>query len=416
MLRRKQLVVRCLFARRRARRRSAIGCSRTSSRVNLIAWLWLAGVLAGCRGGAYTASTLPLEMQAAPLPPNSSLNLEQLSAAGVGSSQIGPGDLVQITIVSGSGEEKVTPVPARVGADGTVLVPLIGPVAVAGMEPIAAEQCITAAAVERKIFVQPQVTLTVTKQAVNRVTVLGAVAKPGVVELPRGSSDLASALAAAGGLAKEAGTRVEILHRGSPTYAAKQRAARDGDKSGEVNLVSFTDARNPAFAPPELVPPGADQESTSLSTTPSSGDVTRIDLAQGGSSALESRTLEDSDVVMVLPDDKRLIHVTGLVRKPDQFELPRDKEIRLLDALAMAGGTSSPVADKVFVIRQMPNMREPAIIKLSMADAMHNGDENLRLTAGDLVSVESTMSTMMVDTVGKFFRMAVGLNSSVVAF
>jgi polysaccharide export outer membrane protein len=119
---------------------------------------------------------------------------------------------------------------------------------------------------------------------------------------------------------------------------------------------------------------------------------------------------------MVLSEQKRLIHVTGLVVKPNQFELTREKEIRVLDAIAMAGGTSSPVADKVIIIRHLPNMMEPALVKVSIWRAKRNGDENLRLAAGDLVSVESTASTMAVDTMTKFFRVALGVSGNVAAF
>jgi polysaccharide export outer membrane protein len=119
---------------------------------------------------------------------------------------------------------------------------------------------------------------------------------------------------------------------------------------------------------------------------------------------------------MVMPQEKQVIHVTGLVAKPNQFELPRNKDIRVLDALAMAGGTNSPVADKVFVIRQVPNEAQPAVIKVSIRAAKRHGDENLLLAAGDLVSVESTPATMTVDTLTKFFRVAFGVSGNMAAF
>jgi polysaccharide export outer membrane protein len=347
----------------------------------------------GCQAN-YKARNLPLALQAPPAPTSSNINLEQMSGAGVGTAQIGPGDLVQITIVTGSSDERVTPIPARVAYDGMVMVPLIGDVHVSGLEPVAAEARIAAAAVERGIYRQPHVTLTVTQPAVNKVTVLGAVAKPGVVELPRGSCDLASAVAAAGGLSKDAGTQIEVMHRGQASFMAggdpKQGIAQNG-----VVLAAYNEP---------------------LSSRPPQDEVTRIDLAQVSGSPVDIRKLDDRDVVMVLPAEKRVIHVTGLVKTPDQFELPRDKDIRVLDAIAMAGGTTSPVADKIFVIRQLPNMTEPTVIKVSMYSAKHDGNENIRLAAGDLVSVESTAVTMAVETVGKFFRVALGLNGSVSAF
>ena len=383
-----------------------------------VAWMAFGCVLEGCQSPNYTARNLPLELQAPAAPASTGINLERLGSSGIGTSQIGPGDLVEITVVSGNSDERVVPVPSRVARDGTVVVPLIGPVSVGGLEPVAAEQRIAAAALERGIYRQPHVTLTVAEQAVNRVTVLGAVAKPGVVELPRGSCDLASALAAAGGLSKEAGTRVEILHRGNRSFLAGQ-SPKKGDISDDgVRLASYTDPVNPTAAPLELASPTADPEEIASRTIaqPGAAEMTRIDLAQSGPATPENRKLDDSDVVMVLPDDKRVIHVTGLVSKPDQFELTRDKDIRLLDAIAMAGGTTSPVADKVYVIRRLPNMAEPEVIKVSMSAAKQNGDENLRLAAGDLVSVESTLTTMTLDTVGKFFRLAVGLNGRVAGF
>jgi polysaccharide export outer membrane protein len=340
----------------------------------------------GCKTANYKAAELPVELRAAPAPASTGINLERMVGAGVGTSQIGPGDLVQITIVSGSGAERVAPVPARVAQDGTVMVPLIGSVPVGGVEPIAAEQRIAAAAIERGIYRQPYVTLTVTEPAVNRVTVLGAVAKPGVVELPRGSCDLASAIAAAGGLAKNASTRIEILHRGERSFLADNANQPNGASANGVTLASYD------------APSGASDRQ----------DVSRIDLAQAGPAAQQNRRLDDRDVVMVMPEETHVIHVTGLVKKPNQLELPRDKDIRVLDAIAMAGGVASPVADKVFVIRQVPNDPQPAVIKVSIAKAKRLGDENLLLAAGDLVSVESTPATMTVDMVSKFFRIALG--------
>jgi polysaccharide export outer membrane protein len=352
----------------------------------------------GCRTASFTASNLPVELRAIPAPTSTGINLERMAGGGgVGTSQIGPGDLVEITIVSGSGEERVLPVPARVAQDGTVMVPLIGSVPVGGVEPVAAEQRIAAAAIERGIYRQPYVTLTVKEPAVNRVTVLGAVAKPGVVELPRGACDLASAIAAAGGLAKDASTRIEILHRGTRTFLAE-----NGKPAGDSPDVNTTE--------------GVTLASYNEQSVAGPPDLARIDLAQAGPMASQNRRLDDRDVVMVMPRESHVIHVTGLVKTPDQFELPHDKDIRVLDALAMAGGVTSPVADKVYVIRQVPGGGKPAVIRVSVAKAKRSGEENMLLAAGDLVSVENTVATVTVDTVGKFFRVALGLNGSVTAF
>jgi polysaccharide export outer membrane protein len=348
------------------------------------------------------------------------INLEPMGGTGTGTTQIAPGDLVEITIVSGDGDERARPLPARVSNEGNVMVPLVGAVAVSGLEPMAAEQRIATAAIDRGIYRQPHVTLTITEPAVNRITVLGAVKKPGVVELPRGSSDLASALAAAGGLSNQAGTKVEVLRRGSPSFLAGQPAGQSASNPDGVRLASYTPAANPAglpFGAPAPFQVDGQRLATSTAWQPPPAGVTRIDLAQAAPMASpENRKLEDCDVVMVLEKDTNTIHVTGLVRKPAQFEFERDEDLRVLDAIAMAGGTTTPVANKVYVIRQLPNMREPVVIKLSISGAKLNGNENLLLAAGDLVSVESTPATMLVDTVSRFMRMSLGLSGRVLSF
>lgn len=351
--------------------------------------------LIGCRAHNLKPRNMPLDLQAPLAPMSTSINLERMGSEGARTSQIAPGDLVSVTIVSGNADERVAPVPVRVGHDGTIMVPLVGPVVIGAMEPVAAESEIAAAAIERGIYRQPAVTVTVTERAINRITVLGAVAKPGVVELPRGSCDLATALAAAGGLATNAGTQVEILHRGDPLKSTTNENSLT-ESSNAIHLTSLTEPTN-------MTPGGPLQ-------------MVRLDLSLAGASATQSQRLDDRDVVNVLPQEKRLVHVTGLVRRPDQFELARDKDIRVLDAIAMAGGTTSAVADKVYVIRKLRNMTDPTVIEVSIARAKHSGDENLRLAEGDLVSVEETMTTMTVDTISKFFRVALGLNGSVAAF
>jgi polysaccharide export outer membrane protein len=120
--------------------------------------------------------------------------------------------------------------------------------------------------------------------------------------------------------------------------------------------------------------------------------------------------LEDGDVVNVERRDPQPVHVIGLVLKPGQFELPVNQDMHLLDVLALAGGVSLNVADKIHVIRNVAGREEPAVIELSLRDAKSGGKSNLRLAPGDVVSVEETPMTVAMDTVRTFFR--VGFTSA----
>jgi polysaccharide export outer membrane protein len=283
----------------------------------------------------------------------------------------------------------------RVTAEGTVDATSIGPVPVAGLEPSVAEQRIAQAAIERGVYVRPTVTLQIIKPAVNRITVLGAVKEPGVKELRKGSSDLARALAAAGGLTEEASTKVDVLRNSAETFMADGSAKPQAAGQDGVVLASY-DAGTGNAAP--------------------TARTERVDLAMAATKTTPNYTLGDRDVVMVLPQDKQFIHVTGLVRLPNQFEMPRHQDITVMDAIALAGGVSSPMADKVLIVRRLPEMTTPAVIEVSIKEAKANGEENLRLAAGDLVSVERTPSTIIVDSVMTMFRVGFSVGGNLVAF
>jgi polysaccharide export outer membrane protein len=73
--------------------------------------------------------------------------------------------------------------------------------------------------------------------------------------------------------------------------------------------------------------------------------------------------------------------------------------MHLLDALSLAGGTSNQLADKIFVIRQVAGSKNPAVIQVSYREAKRSADSNLRLGPGDVVSVEQTPATVLMDVV-----------------
>jgi polysaccharide export outer membrane protein len=352
---------------------------RPNNRLFLIALATIVAI--GCHQQALKASKLPPEFRAARRAHRDTINLATIAAPGGGESRIDPGDLLELTIATGRDEEKPIKVLTRVSDAGSADIPLVGAVQVAGAEPFEASQQVAQASIERGIYRQPHVSLEIKSKSVNRVTVLGAVASPGVHELPRASSDLVQALAKAGGMSEEAGTVVEIV-------------------------------RQPPIFTPSTVQPASYQQTPPLQQLP---QTERIDLATAKPASGDYH-LGDRDIVMVMPRDKELVFVSGLVNKPGQFDLPTKQELRLLDAIAMAGGLSSNVADKVLIIRHVPNRPEPVPIRASIAAAKRNGQENLVLGPGDVVSVEQTPATAVVDALMKLLRFSVGVAGSTTVF
>ena len=121
-------------------------------------------------------------------------------------------------------------------------------------------------------------------------------------------------------------------------------------------------------------------------------------------------------VVMVPELDQNPIQVLGLVLRPGEYKLPADRDLRVLDVLAMAGGLSSPVADKVFVIRRIPHKPEAQVIKVSYQKAKRKRSENIRLASGDVVSVERTPLTVAFDAFNRFINVGIGATARVPLF
>lgn len=353
----------------------------------------------GCHSAQYRAADLPQHLRRSAMLNSSQIQVSSLASGGGRSTAIGADDLLAVKVVTGIETTEQEPLLVRVDADGDAELPVVGSVRVAGLDVANAGRRIAAAAVERGIYQQPQVTVQMHEQATNRVVVLGAVTNPGTYDIPRTGCDVASAIAAAGGLTEEAGPEVELLRQSRTGLITADADPADsapiGDESDDVQQVAYQ------------------------STAAGEPVTERINLAQANASSATNQRLDDRDVVMVQPKEKRVFHVTGLVERPDQFELPDDQVIRVLDAVALAGGTSSAVADRVFVIR--PNeddsdLDRPVVIEVSIAKAKMSGDENLVIGAGDLVSVEQTVATTVLDTMNNFFRVTMGVSSRLTAF
>lgn len=332
---------------------------------------------ATCRQKAENAQTLDLSKLATQYPSNE---------------LIGTGDVVEVTIAAGLGATEAVIFPTRVGEDGTANIPVVGPVELAGMELSDAEGAIASVAVSRGLYRQPHVTVTMKRRRLNRITVLGAVNKPGVVELPRDASDLLAAIVAAGNLSPTAGTHVEIRNPDKVTPSP----SRNSDPIARVSGQTETNT-------PDAMTAGVGAKKT-----------IQIDLV---SAVKEGRgteyRLQDGAVINVERHDYQPLQVIGLVTKPGKFDFPVGKDIHVLDAIALAGGVSSKAANKIYVIRQRPSNSDPAVVTVSMQKAKSNGQENLLLQPGDVVSVEQTAATVMLDTITQVIRFTIGGSAAI---
>jgi polysaccharide export outer membrane protein len=335
------------------------------------AGLWLAGVFGCYWGRTYTAAGLPGDLEPPPVHDVQTLDLARLAGPPVANDRIECGDVIEVSITAALSPDAVISFPVRLGDDGTALLPEIGPVALAGLNLGVAEQAIGAACAQRGLYRQPRVTVTMRQQRLNRVTVVGAVKTPGVHELPRSASYLLAALVSAGGLADNAGPRVEIRCPVRPPLVAE--------------------------APPAPGPAGVHFAGAERAASPPMAYVS-LNLAEAVSQGVGTQYLADGTVIMVQKLRPQPYQVIGLVHKPGEYEFPVGRDVRLLGAIAQAGGASYSLADKVYIIRKKANGDE-VVIQASLERAKHHKEDNLRLQAGDVVSVEHNALTLLLDTI-----------------
>jgi polysaccharide export outer membrane protein len=304
------------------------------------------------------------------------MNLTRLAQARPNNEQIFTGDVLEVAISTGLERTAATRWKLRVAEDGAITVPLVGPVTVAGMVLPQAEYAIGEASVARGIYRSPQVAVYVAERRSVRVSIAGEVLRPGDYELPLAQADLLAAIAAAGGLkSATAGEVIEISHPAS-SYPVQQ------------------------VAYPGAMPP------------PDGRNVT-VNLQDLGAGMGGDFHLENGSVVMVTKRPPRSFSVLGLVRRPGNFDGLNDEDLHLLDAIAMAGGRTMEIADKVRVYRQIEGQETPVVIDASFKDALAGGPDNLRLAPGDVVSVEDTPLTMALTAIRSFARFSVGATARV---
>jgi polysaccharide biosynthesis/export protein len=120
--------------------------------------------------------------------------------------QLGPGDSVSIQVY-GQPDMATT---VYVSDDGTIPVPLAGPVQIAGLSPSEASKRIEKALKDGMFLVDPHVTLTVTVSRSQRVSVLGQVGKPGLYPI-ESNTTIFDLLAMAGGALDTSSEEIFLL-------------------------------------------------------------------------------------------------------------------------------------------------------------------------------------------------------------
>ena len=124
--------------------------------------------------------------------------------------KLGSGDAIRVTVF----QQPDLLTEARISDKGTISMPLVGEIKVAGMTQAQAAGAIAGELKKGKYLKNPQVTVALTTVRSRQVSVLGLVTRPGRYALDDTSSNLSDVVAAAGGIAQGGSEQVTVIRNG----------------------------------------------------------------------------------------------------------------------------------------------------------------------------------------------------------
>lgn len=249
--------------------------------------------------------------------------------------RVGPKDLLEISVF-GADELSRT---VRVSEDGKVSLPLLGEVLVDGLTKSELEKKL-ADLLGEKYVQNPQVTVFIREYQSKRVSVLGAVEKPGPYQL-LGRQTLMQIVSEAGGLTRDAGSDIIIIRQ---------------------------------------LPDGT---STSLR-------ISIDDLFLKGDAKLNV-PLEAGDIVNIPVDKLVAVYVFGQVKNPGALQVKKSAMPTLLQAIAQAGGFTDRASRGGVVIKRMDETGKEKEIKVNVRSILNNKQKDVPLLENDTVYVPESL-------------------------
>ena len=264
--------------------------------------------------------------------------------------QIGAEDLLQITVFNipdvggrdvgararpdaGGGVSPRT-VSVRVSHEGLISLPLIGDIKVAGLTPSGLERELKRQ--YDKYIYDPQVSVLVTEHR-QRVSVIGAVTKTGIIELT-GTMTVIEILAMAGGVTDQAGTQVHIYRQGP-----------NGRESHVIDLLVL---------------------------------ASNASLINANNAGLINMPVQPGDIINV--PIAGMFFVDGAVKAPGSYPLGR--RYSLSQALTKAGGLDRDLySSDIVIFRRGPSGVEP--INIDVNQVLAGSTIDLQIEADDVILV-----------------------------
>ncbi len=333
--------------------------------------------------------------------------------------QVQPGDLLEITVSNLFQPEEPHTFPARVQADGSLEVPLLGQPVVTGLTRAEIEKGLTDEYQRRELLVNPTVIVRDLEVPRVKVYVEGAVERPGIIALPREDASVYAALVSAG-LKTNAGSHISVarplnLNAAEPIAETAAVFAVPGDtideydsgealETGDVNTDAVPSTNTETI--PEVLAATAAQETPASQTQPrESSSEMEYEIIWFNAQREEDRRalielqLGGGDIVGVselVPP----IKVLGAVQNPGSYNIPNSNNVTLLDAVRLAGGAVSDDEPLTVTVMRLGESGWPGRKwSRSWKELQANPELSPAIQPGDVIHVEQPAGSKLKQTV-----------------
>jgi polysaccharide export outer membrane protein len=250
--------------------------------------------------------------------------------------RIGPKDLLEVTAL---GVSEINKLVVRVSEDGKITLPLAGEVVVNNLTQSEVEKRLIQILGE-KYVINPQVTVFILEYKSKRVSILGAVERPGTYEL-LGRQTLMSMISQAGGMTRDAGSEIIVIRQPAGGAGTSIRISID-------------------------------------------------DLFVKGDAKLNI-ALEPDDIINVPVDKVVTIYVFGQVKSPGALQVKRSSLPTLTQAIAQAGGFSDRASRGSVKIRRKNAAGKDIEINVNVRNVLRGKAKDVPLMENDTVYVPESL-------------------------
>jgi polysaccharide export outer membrane protein len=324
--------------------------------------------LAGCGDQAEVSSAADLaEFQKAgpALAPTAETSRLEWASIG-GPYRAVPGDAIELTMPAilrtvaaeeTAGPDRIMPYVCRVNENGTISLPRAGDIEAQGKTLAQIESLIVAAYHPKYVVTRPSVFARVVDYSTSRVTISGAVVRPGIYSLRNDQMSVTGLIMEAGGILPEGAAMIRIFRRDAGSAQA----------AGASGQATKTNQARPA---PLALP------------------------VQGLNVPFMDVELHDGDRVIVERLSQPIVTVVGLVNRPGSFPYTAGLQYNLTQALGFAGGLN-PVAEPRYatIHRLKPDGTGVSVTLDIVEDSKLTESSLTAIKPGDIIDVQQTPRT-----------------------